>query len=64
VRAVCWDARPEYQRVLVGTESNEVVRIDLTLDGSDEAKMLTQVRSPSISIDLHRSPLIALDCSR
>ena len=61
VRAVCWDARPEYQRVLVGTESNEVVRIDLTLDGSDEAKMLTQVRSPSISIDLHRSPSIALD---
>ena len=63
VRAVCWDARPEYQRVLVGTESNEVVRIDLTLDGSDEAKMLTQVRflprSPSTPLDLHRSPLIA-----
>ena len=62
MRAVCWDARPEYQRVLVGTESNEVVRIDLTLDGSDEAKMLTQVRSPSISSNLPRSPLIALDC--
>ena len=43
VRAVCWDTAE--RRVLVGTQSNEVVRVQLRgahATGSEEAAILTQ----------------------
>ena len=40
VRAVCWDA--VQARVLVGTQSNELVRVQLLPDGTEMAVLLTQ----------------------
>lgn len=42
VRAVCWD--PVHQRVLAGTESNEVIRVSYrgAPEGDEEATLLTQ----------------------